>query len=434
MRVVGCRASGHHACPSIDQFADPPMPAWRLTLLLCLAETLNMAGYAGVSSLLPELRVAWDLGNAEIGIVEGAFSLGYVAAVTLLVTWTDRRDPRTIYLFSTAIGIVALCGLAFLARDLWSAAFCRFLAGVSLAGTYMPGLKMLTDRVEGPKQSRWLSFYTASFSLGAALSTALCGAIGHAFGAGSAFALAAGCAILGGVMVVLGTGPRPAPPAAGSANPLPALLRALRNRRALAYSLGYAAHMWELHAFRAWLVAYLTFATTGALVPSGNTALALWGSVLLMLGMPSSIIGNEIALRIGRRRQLYVVMSLSAALALVFGAASALPFGLLLALGAVYSTFVTADSASLTAGAVERALPGQRGATMAMHSLLGFASASIGPLAFGAALDFGGDAAAGSWFAGFAILALGVACGPVALMTILRKDDADERAKPDPQA
>ena len=42
------------------------MPAWRLTLLLCLAETLNMAGYAGVSSLLPELRAAWDLGNAEI--------------------------------------------------------------------------------------------------------------------------------------------------------------------------------------------------------------------------------------------------------------------------------------------------------------------------------------------------------------------------------
>ncbi len=111
------------------------MSAWRLTILLCLAETLNMAGYAGVSALLPELRVAWQLGNAEIGIVEGAFSLGYVAAVTLLVTWTDRRDPRAIYLFSTAIGIAALCGLAFVATDLASAALFRFLAGVSLAGT-----------------------------------------------------------------------------------------------------------------------------------------------------------------------------------------------------------------------------------------------------------------------------------------------------------
>jgi len=121
-----------------------------------------------------------------------------------------------------------------------------------------------------------------------------------------------------------------------------------------------------------------------------------------------SIIGNEFALRIGRRRLLYIVMLLSGLLAIGFGAASQLPFAVLLLLGALYSWFVTADSASLTAGAVERALPGQRGATMAMHSLLGFGAASLGPLAFGAVLDAGGDAAAGSWLGGFAILAAGV--------------------------
>jgi MFS family permease len=396
---------------------------WRITLLLCLAETLNMAGYAGVSALLPELRVAWDLGNAEIGIVEGAFSLGYVTAVTLLVTWTDRRDPRAIYLFSCATGIVALCGLAFVATDLASAALFRFLAGISLAGTYMPGLKMLTDRVEGPRQSRYLSFYTASFSLGAALSTALSGFVGHAFGADGAFALAAGCSLLGGALVVLGTRPRPVSAPGGSVNPLPALYAAFRNRRALAYSLGYAAHMWELHGFRAWLVGYLVFASTGALAPAGDSTLPLWGAIILALGMPASIVGNEVALRIGRRRQLTLVMILSALLAIGFGAASQLPFAALLLLGAIYSWFVTADSASLTAGAVERALPGQRGATMAMHSLLGFGAASLGPLAFGSALDLGGDTSAASWTAGFAILGLGVLLGPLFLRFLLPKED-----------
>ncbi len=410
------------------------MSAWRLTILLCLAETLNMAGYAGVSALLPELRAAWQLGNAEIGIVEGAFSLGYVAAVTLLVTWTDRRDPRAIYLFSVGIGIAALCGLAFIATDLASAALFRFLAGVSLAGTYMPGLKMLTDRIEGPRQSRYLSFYTASFSLGAALSTALSGAIGHAFGPDGAFAMAAACSLLGGALVVAGTRPRPTTATSGSANPLPALYAAARNRRALAYSLGYAAHMWELHGFRAWLVAYLVFASTGALAPSGDASLAFWGSFILMLGMPASIIGNEVALRIGRRRLLYIVMIASALVAIAFGAASQTPFAALLVLGAIYSLFVTADSASLTAGAVERALPGQRGATMAMHSLLGFGAASLGPLAFGAALDIGGDGAAGSWMAGFAILAAGVLTGPLILRTMLPKEDRDDRASHHPQA
>src|SRR5881409_2095621 len=167
------------------------MPAWRLTLLLCLAEALNMAGYSAVAALLPELKLAWSLGNAEIGIVEGAFNVGYVVAVPVLVTWTDRRDPRSVYLGATILGIAAMLGLALMARDLWSAALFRCMAGIALAGTYMPGLKILTDAVKGPKQSRWLAFYTASFSLGASVSTAATGAIGHAIDPTAAFLFAA---------------------------------------------------------------------------------------------------------------------------------------------------------------------------------------------------------------------------------------------------
>lgn len=403
------------------------MPAWRLTLLLCLAEALNMAGYSAVAALLPELKVAWALSNAEIGIVEGAFNIGYVAAVPVLVTWTDRRDPRTIYLAATVLGIAASLGLAFLARDLWSAALSRGLAGIALAGTYMPGLKILTDSVAGPKQSRWLAFYTASFSLGASASTAVTGAIGHAVDPAAAFLLAA----LGGGVSLLIVAALVRSPTRERRPPMPAwgaLWQAARNRNALAYSLAYAAHMWELYGFRAWLVAYLLFAATGSLAPTGDTAYALWGAILLLLGMPSSIIGNEIALKIGRRRQLILAMLISAALALAFGAASFLPFPTLLVLGALYSLFVTADSASLTAGAVAQARPGQSGATMALHSLLGFAAASLGPLAFGLVLDTGGDHAAGSWLAGFALMAAGVACGPLILKFMLKTaDDSESR-------
>jgi MFS family permease len=390
------------------------MPAWRLTLLLCLAEALNMAGYSAVAALLPELRLAWSLGNAEIGIVEGAFNVGYVVAVPILVTWTDRRDPRAIYLIATALGIAASVGLAFMARDLWSAALFRCMAGIALAGTYMPGLRILTDSITGPKQSRWLAFYTASFSLGASVSTAATGAIGHAIDTKAAFIFAAAGGAAAWLLVAMAIRSRPREPRP----PMPAwgaLWQAAQNRRALAYSLAYAAHMWELYGFRAWLVAYLVFAATGSLAPTGDTSYALWGAILLLLGMPSSIIGNEIALKIGRRRLIILVMCISAALALAFGASSFLPFPILLILGALYSLFVTADSASLTAGAVAQAKPGQSGATMALHSLLGFAAASLGPLAFGLVLDAGGDHAAGAWFAGFAILGAGVACGPLIL-------------------
>jgi MFS family permease len=409
------------------------MPAWRLTLLLCLAEALNMAGYSAVAALLPELKAAWSLGNAEVGIVEGAFNVGYVAAVPILVTWTDRRDPRSIYLLASLIGIIASLGLAFAARDLWSAALFRGMAGIALAGTYMPGLKILTDAVKEPNQSRWLAFYTASFSLGASFSTAATGTIGHAIDPTIAFVFAAiGCA-LAWILVATATQAKPITPRPAAA-PWHALWQAAHNRRALAYSLAYAAHMWELYGFRAWLVAYLLFAATGSLAPTGDTSFALWGAVLLLLGMPSSIVGNEVALKIGRRRQLAWAMGISALLALAFGAGSLAPFPALLILGALYSLFVTADSASLTAGAVARARPGQSGATMALHSLLGFAAASFGPLAFGLVLDAGGDHAAGSWFAGFAMLGAGVACGPLILRAMLGARDDGKGRRDHPEA
>jgi len=50
------------------------------------------------------------------------------------------------------------------------------LLGVGIAGTYMPGLRLLSDHVTGPKQSRSIAFYTASFGVGTALSLALAGA------------------------------------------------------------------------------------------------------------------------------------------------------------------------------------------------------------------------------------------------------------------
>jgi MFS-type transporter involved in bile tolerance (Atg22 family) len=118
---------------------------------------------------------------------------------------------------------------------------------------------------------------------------------------------------------------------------------------------------------------------------------------------------------------------------LAFGAGSLLPFPVLLILGAVYSLFVTADSASLTAGAVAQARPGQSGATMALHSLLGFAAASLGPLAFGLVLDVGGDHAVGSWLAGFAMLGAGVACGPLILKLMLGTRDDSESHRTHPE-
>src|SRR3546814_10399042 len=60
---------------------------------------------------------------------------------------------------------------------LWTGSLWRFLQGVGLAGTYMPGLKALTDRLPVSAQSRGVAFYTSSFGIGASLSFLFAGEI-----------------------------------------------------------------------------------------------------------------------------------------------------------------------------------------------------------------------------------------------------------------
>lgn len=390
------------------------MTAPGLVALLCAAEILGMTSFGTFAALLPGFRAEWSLSNAEAGWVEGAFQAGYLTGVPLLVTLTDRVDARRIYLGSMLLGAAASFGFAVLAEGLWSACLLRALAGIGLAGTYMPGLKLLSDRIEGPTQSRAVSFYTASFSVGASLSVLMAGMVAPELGWRWAFAIPGLCATAAVLPVALAV-----PPARGAPRPQETGLLdfrpVLRNRRAIAYSLGYAAHMWELFGFRAWLVAFLLFSQTGSLAPGVGSGATTLAAAILLLGLPASVLGNEASLRFGRRRTLIVVMAASAALALGVGFSAALPFVLSAVLCALYGVTVAADSASLTAGAVGAAAPAYRGATMAVHTLIGFFAATLSPLVFGAVLDLGGDTRVLSWGLAFAVLGAGVAAGPLVL-------------------
>ena len=60
--------------------------------------------------------------------------------------------------------------------------------------------------------------------------------------------------------------------------------------------------------------------------------------------------------------------------------------------------------------------PSYRGATMAMHSTVGFSLSALGAWAVGIALDAaGGPQSSAAWMAAFSVLAAGILLGPLAL-------------------
>ncbi len=398
------------------------MTGARLILVLCTAEVAGMAGFATFPALLPTFLAEWRLSNTEAGWISGIYYLGYVGLVPVLVSLTDRVDPRRIYLGAMALSAVATLAFGLVATGFWSALGLRALAGVGLAGTYMPGLKILSDNIEGPRQSRFIAFYTASFSVGASLSFLLSGEIAAWLDWRWAFALAALGPGAAYALVALTIAPAPPPPEAGREGHLLDFRPVFANRRALAYILAYGAHSWELFAYRSWLVAFLVFSQ--GLQRDGG---AMWSATVIaalvnFLGWPSSVLGNELASRFGRARVVALIMAVSALVAAAIGFSAPLPYVLVVALCLLYGVTVIGDSGALTAGAIAEAEPGRRGATMAVHSTVGFSGAFIGPLVFGVVLDLaGGGASPLAWGLAFLSMGLGAALGPLAIALLLRR-------------
>jgi MFS family permease len=376
-----------------------------------------MLGFSTYAALLPELRDEWQLSNAQAGVVGGMFFAGYVTTVSLWTALTDRVDGRRIYFAGALLSAAASAGFGLLVDGFGSAVFFQVVLGVGIAATYMPGLRLLSDRISGPYQSRYIAFYTSFFGIGTALSLALAGFIAPALGWRLAFVLSAlGPLAAGGVVLLL----RARPVQGGSALsaavlfPVRAWLRVLRDRASAGYTFGYMAHCLELFGSRAWMVAFLAFSASlhaGASFPWPAPAIA---AVVNLLAVPASILGNEVALRIGRRRWILVVMAASGTGGMLLGWSAPWHWALVLAVIVAYSMLVMAESGTLTAGLVAAAPADLRGAAMGLYSLVGFAGGLLGPIVFGSALDLAGGARSHlAWIAAYAAIGAGCLAAPI---------------------
>ena len=356
-----------------------------LIAVMCLAEVLAMTGFAAYWSLLPVLQPEWHMSNAMAGWLSGAFFGGYVLVVAFLTAMTDRVDARYVFILGAVLSAGGLVGLAFLATGFWSALPWRVIAGAGLAGTYMPGLKVLTDRLPEARQARAVAFYTACFSVGSAASYALGGGALEWFGWRGAFLFTAAGPVLAVVALVTLVAPRePEAPAEERGHVLD-FRPVLRSRETMGYIIAYAGHGAELFAMRSWIVPFLVFCLgSGAEFELDAT---LFATLISFVAVVSSIGGAELALRIGRARLITWAMLATFAISIAVGFSSPLPFAAVVVLCLIYSAAIQADSAALTAGAVATSPVGRRGATLAVHSTLGFGGSLFAPALVGVVLD-----------------------------------------------
>ena len=377
-----------------------------------------MLGFSTFAALLPELRDEWGLSNSQAGIVAGMFFAGYVATVSLWTALTDRMDARRVYLAGGVLTAAASAGFGLLASGFVSAIVFQVLLGIGIAATYMPGLRLLSDRVTGPHQSRYIAFYTSFFGIGTALSFAIAGLVAPLYGWRSAFLLSAMGPLAAGLVTFISLSPtlgiKAKPFSLRALFPVAAWRRVLADRASAGYTLGYAAHCLELFGSRGWMVAFLAYSASLHSGPSFPWNAAAIAAVVNLIAVPASIAGNEVALRVGRRRWIVFAMAASGTSGIILALGAPWHWAVVLALLIGYSMFVMAESATLTAGLVAAAPTELRGAALGLYSLLGFAGGLLGPVVFGAALDAAGGATRPlAWIAAYAAIGAGCLAAPL---------------------
>ena len=141
-----------------------------LIFAMCAGQVGNLLPHVVVPAVMVvHLIPLWGLTNAQAGLLAAAYAAGYMLAVPVLSSLTDRIDARRLLLGGSLFSAAATIAFGWLAQGLISAMVLWGLAGIGFAGAYMPGLRALTDRLDPGEASRSVTLYTSSFSLGVGL-------------------------------------------------------------------------------------------------------------------------------------------------------------------------------------------------------------------------------------------------------------------------
>ncbi len=374
-----------------------------------VALVLTLMGFMAPAAVLGDIIDAWSLTNAQAGWLGGALFVGYIATVPILTAYTDRIDPKWIYLTCAAIGAIGNFGFGLVADGLWSGVIFRVLTGIGLAGTFMPGLKALSDQLPpGKVQQRGSTYYSSFFALGSGGSILIAGVTAQYLDWYWAFVFAGIgglCALV--IVAILLPSKEPDPPAKDAGAALD-FRPVLRDRAVMSYIVSSLGTAWEVFSARVWLVTFFLHLQAGMAINETGWSPSVWATLVALIGVPAAMVVGELCVRYDRRKIVMAIALISTAFAAAIGLTTDGAYELTLVVCMIFGMSSYGRSATINAGTIAAADPARRGSALAVLAFIGFSGGILGPLAFGVALDYaGGSGDPLAWKIAMAVMALG---------------------------
>ncbi|PRQ06793.1 MFS transporter [Enhygromyxa salina] len=356
--------------------AAEQVSAKRALVVISIGVLLASSTWLSGTAAARELARVWALSPSEAARLTSATQWGFIAG-TLVYAATnlaDRFDARRVFCGSAVLGACFNLGFAWLSDGLWSALVLRFATGMTLAGVYPVGMKLIAGWYREGLGWR-LGVMVGCLTLGTAFPFGVA-ALGLALDWRALASIASIASVVGGLLVRLGCDEGPLLRTRARLD-LRVVGRVFRHRPFRDAAFGYFGHMWELYALwsltAVWLDARFAAANAGAWAER----VSLLAFATVGVGALGCVAGGLLSRRLGERKVALIALTGSGVACLISGFAFELPPGWLTVFLLAWGVLVVADSPQFSALAARHAPSEYTGTALTIQNGLGFAISTV---------------------------------------------------------